>query len=86
MNQRVLLIDVDSKYPNLALMKISAWHKQKGDEVGFNVNDPTDVYASCIFPKNRHNLDGLEFIYPNANINRGGEDGIFLSSFLMKST
>ena len=28
------LIDVDShKYPNLALMKISAWHKAKGDTV-----------------------------------------------------
>lgn len=28
------LIDVDShNYPNLALMKISAWHKQKGDHV-----------------------------------------------------
>ena len=28
------LIDVDGRhYPNLALMKISAWHKAKGDDV-----------------------------------------------------
>jgi hypothetical protein len=31
--KRILLIDVDSKIPNLALMKISAWHKAKGDNV-----------------------------------------------------
>src|SRR5665647_52705 len=31
--KQVLLIDVDSTIPNLALMKISAWHKAKGDMV-----------------------------------------------------
>lgn len=31
---KIGLIDVDSRnYPNLALMKISAWHKKQGDEV-----------------------------------------------------
>ena len=31
---RVGLIDVDGhNYPNLPLMKLSAWHKQKGDSV-----------------------------------------------------
>ena len=31
---RIGLIDVDSSnFPNLALMKLSAWHKQNGDEV-----------------------------------------------------
>lgn len=29
----VCLIDVDSKIPNLALMKASTWHKQRGDTV-----------------------------------------------------
>lgn len=31
---RIGLVDVDGKnFPNLALMKISAWHKSKGDTV-----------------------------------------------------
>lgn len=31
---RIGLIDVDGhNYPNLPLMKISAWHKQRGDDV-----------------------------------------------------
>lgn len=29
----IALIAVDSEYPNLALMKISAWHKAQGDHV-----------------------------------------------------
>ena len=34
MNKRIGLIDVDGhNYPNLPLMKISAWHKQNGDIV-----------------------------------------------------
>ena len=33
---KIGLYDVDShNFPNLALMKISAWHKQRGDEVEF---------------------------------------------------
>lgn len=50
---RVSLIDVDSKIPNLALMKISAYHKQKGDQVGFNIRDPDLVYTSIIYKKNK---------------------------------
>lgn len=52
------LIDVDGhNFPNLPLMKLSAWHKQKGDEVvwyepllhGFP-NEPLDkVYMSKVF-------------------------------------
>ena len=34
---RVGLIDVDggNRFPNIALMKISAWHKAQGDEVSW---------------------------------------------------
>lgn len=70
--KRVLLIDVDSRIPNLALMKISAYHKALGDEVGFSVRDPDKVYASVIFKKNRHHVDGLSFYYPDAEIDIGG--------------
>lgn len=40
---KIGLIDVDGhKYPNLALMKLSAWHKSKGDTVEWCM--PLDVY------------------------------------------
>lgn len=71
--KNVLLIDVDSKMPNLALMKISAYHKSIGNRVGFNnTNDPDIVYASVVFKKNKHNVDGLQFYYPGAEIIIGG--------------
>ena len=50
---KIALLDVDSKIPNLALMKISQWHKQKGDEVehymplAHSLYDK--IYASKIF-------------------------------------
>lgn len=45
------LIAVDSDYPNLALMKISAWHKSQGDSVEwYNPFDQYDIaYMSKIF-------------------------------------
>lgn len=49
---KISLIDVDSKIPNLALMKISTYHKQRGDIVGFNLSNPDKIYASIIFNKN----------------------------------
>jgi len=49
----VCLIDVDSKIPNLALMKASTWHKQHGDSVklGYDplFDNPDLCYASKIF-------------------------------------
>jgi hypothetical protein len=49
---RVLLVDVDSTIPNLALMKLSAWHRAQGNEVGFKVSHPDKVYGSCVFSWN----------------------------------
>jgi len=46
------LIDVDSKIPNLALMKASTWHKSQGESVKFYeplFDRPDLVYASKIF-------------------------------------
>jgi hypothetical protein len=79
--QKVLLIDVDSKIPNIALMKLSTYYKNKGYEVGFNVQDPDIVYASVIFEANKHKVDGLQFYYSGAEIHIGGS-GYDLSSKL----
>lgn len=35
MLRKILLIDADSKIPNIALMKLSSWHKKNGNEVSF---------------------------------------------------
>lgn len=61
----VLCVDVDSKISNLALMKVSAYHKKQGDAVtlyrhrgrkNLAVDLPTDpdkTYVSCTFTWNR---------------------------------
>lgn len=49
---RVGLLDVDgSNFPNIPLMKISAYHKQRGDDVHFHLPLMKDhlVYASKVF-------------------------------------
>lgn len=69
---KALLIDVDSQFPNLALMHISTWRKSLGIETGFNVTNPDEVWASVIFKWNRHKVDGLRYFYPNAKIDVGG--------------
>lgn len=48
---RIGLIDIDSKIPNLALMKLSAWHKAQGDLVEFHMPlwKYDKIYASKIF-------------------------------------
>lgn len=56
MNKRIGLIDIDGhNFPNIPLMKISAWHKKQGDIVewydpwiGF-VEEYDKVYASKVF-------------------------------------
>lgn len=72
---RIKLIDVDSTIPNLALMKISAFHKSIGNEVVLEKypthideymgltgpDDTTDkAYASIIFRKNKAYSDIIQ--------------------------
>ena len=61
---KVSLIDVDGRnYPNLALMKLSAFHKMQGDAVDWYdpmFSRPERIYASKIF-----NFSSEPFINPN---------------------
>lgn len=74
---KILLVDVDrivtkrNLFPNLALMKLSAWHKDKGDEIlplNFVVGNPDLIYASCVFEENARGLNSI----PLENIKVGG--------------
>lgn len=59
---KVALLDFDMMqakrrraFPNLALMKLSAWHKKQGDDVSLNfpLKGTDIVYASCVFTWNK---------------------------------
>lgn len=53
----------DAPKHNLALMKLSAWHKQNGDHVTLNMPVmPCDKsYASILYEKNRRKFDADEY-------------------------
>lgn len=65
---KVGLLDVDGhNFPNLALMKISAWHKQQGDEVeiAIPIQSYDRVYMAKVFdftPDENHILQTKEII------------------------
>ena len=73
MNKRNIgLIDVDGtgNFPDLALMKLSAWHKKNGDEVEWYTifGDYDIVYMSKVFT---HTPDFGEIITNAKEIRRG---------------
>lgn len=74
---RVLLINADNHAePNLFLMKISAWVKAQGGEAGFNIEEPTHAFISCVFKQNKARVESAEHLlklqYPNIIIDKGG--------------
>ena len=79
MGKKILLIQVDGKFANPALMKLSTYHKSKGHRVfldakGFRVqrcNNPDEVYISCIFSWNRPKVLGMAKLY-NCEVHVGG--------------
>lgn len=69
---KVLLIDVDSKIPNLALMKISAYHKLHGDKVFLAYGcKPDKVYISCVYDWNKPQALGIGKMF-SCSIEYGG--------------
>jgi len=87
--RRVLLIDVDSIIPNLAIMKLSAYHKAKGDTVllqrGLTVASRLDkwdvVHISCVYTKHEPETRSLAKQFPDSEVHLGGS-GVDLKSAL----
>lgn len=77
---KVRLTHLDGKLPNLALMRISSWHKERGDEVFFTKDltrtlfEPKYdvVYGSCIFLFTAPELDLFKANFPEAIIGGTG--------------
>ncbi len=65
---KVLLLNIDSKLPNIALKKIEMWHKQQDDEVIWDMpimlGQTDKAYASCIFTKNTNVMINYKGLYP----------------------
>lgn len=78
----MLLIDVDSKITNPALMKISALYKGKGAEVelrkvrrrsiGLPHPRPDRVFVSCVFSWNRQTALKIGRMFPKSHVSVGG--------------
>ena len=77
----ILLVDFDSKIPNLALMKLSAYFKSHGHTVGFDIQNPDKVYVSVVFSKNKSQATGLNRMFPDSIVSFGGP-GWDLKNFL----
>lgn len=75
---KILLLNIDSKLPNIALKKIEMWHKQRGDEIIWDMPmmlGGTDrAYASCVFTKNRHKLENYKNLSPDLIVGGSGWD------------
>lgn len=69
---KILLVQVDGKMPNIALMKISSYYKERGHETGFGFANPDKVYVSCIFSENLPHARGITHYYPDAEFHIGG--------------
>ena len=78
----VRITHLDGKLPNLALMRLSAWHKNQGDVVVFS-NQPQKtlfdldydvVYGSAIFTKTSEKVKELRCWFPNSIVGGTGTD------------
>lgn len=69
---KILLIAPDSKFLNLAMMKLAAYHRARGDKVGLTISEPDLIYGSILFHKNRGWANQWKALYPNAKIIIGG--------------
>src|SRR5436305_14558 len=82
MSGRVLMVPIDGKLPNLALMRIAAWERFQGAEVTWRHELPhrdlftpafDRVYGSAIFDTSGKAVEKLLETYPHALV--GGDGG-----------
>ena len=74
MTEHVRITHIDGKFPNLALMKLSAWHKAQGHTVHFtkqtrrSMDEPdyAKVYGSAIFTFSRPRVEDFQKQFPGA--------------------
>jgi len=52
--EKVKLVPIGCKIPNLALMKLSTYYKRNGYEVGLDIDNPNKVIISSPFSFNKH--------------------------------
>ncbi len=79
---RIRITQLDGGLPNVALMKLSHWHKQRGDEVYFTKSHERQlfepeydtVYGSAIFKWTKKKLDRFLIEFPNAIVGGTGTD------------
>jgi len=77
---KIRLTQIDGKFPNLALMKLSHFHKAKGDEVFFEKSvfkglfepEYDTVYGSAIFSTSNKKVEVFKNNFPNAIIGGTG--------------
>ncbi len=76
----VRITQLDGSLPNLALMRLSAWHKSRGDDVQFSADpqrgmfepDYDRVYGSAIFDFSRADAERLKAEFPGAIVGGTG--------------
>jgi len=64
---KILLVDIDSRIPNLALHKLKTYHELQGDTIAwtnrrdmFQELDIDKVYVSCVFTENKAKAEEWE--------------------------
>jgi hypothetical protein len=70
MNQKIRLMPLDCHIPNLALLKLSAWHKFQGDYVDLDEDTPDIMYVSSPFSQ-ADKIDRSSY-FPGTEIKYGG--------------
>ena len=88
---RVRLTQIDGALPNLALMKLAHWHKQRGDTVTVTrqiepdmfEGDYDQVYGSAIFSFSRDRLQRFKQQWPDALVGGTGTNNALTVEYVI---